>query len=645
MAKKNKNKRRGPDPTTPAAAKSKKKAAKPTPTHGQATRETIESLVIAFVLAFLFRTFQAEAFVIPTGSMAPTLMGRHADLTCTECGQRFRINESELTDAEVAQVIQDQADRGRHGITPAQVMAQYRGVAGQCPDCRHSMWLGPVEGVPASRDSKPQRSYSGDRILVNKYLYSFTDPKRWDVVVFKYPGDAVQNYIKRLVGLPGEELQIEGGDLFVRTSADDEFKIVAKPPKKILAMRQLVHDTKREPGELISANYPLRWNPAGGESLWEADETINGHQVDVSYRVDASDQTSWLRYVHVPPNAQTWVMSESERVDLAAEAEPQLVTDYNAYNTTIDMRQLQRQQGKVFMPGKDRGLHWVGDLIVDAKVDIQSDQGRLTLELVEAGCRFRCTFDVADGTAELTAVPFDGGDAVSIARCDRTGVKGDGRHTLRLANVDNRLTVWVDDSVLGFDAPTDYDANQLLATSGAILPRSSQENPGDLSPAGVGAEGMEATVENLVLWRDIYYIAEKATFGNRSPNFTPSDFELAGDEFDIAVKTDNGNVPLPDLLRDPELWDAFRARRAQQFQLSDDQFFVMGDNSAASSDARLWANGNGNRGGVPGGPYLERKMLIGKAVCVYWPHSFDKVPGTSLPFPLFPNVGDMRLVR
>jgi hypothetical protein len=50
-----------------------------------AIRETVESVAIAFVLAFLFRTFEAEAFVIPTGSMAPTLMGRHKDLVCPKC--------------------------------------------------------------------------------------------------------------------------------------------------------------------------------------------------------------------------------------------------------------------------------------------------------------------------------------------------------------------------------------------------------------------------------------------------------------------------------------------------------------------------------------------------------------------------------
>src|SRR5262245_16585694 len=52
-------------------------------------RETIESIVVAFVLAFFIRTFEAEAFVIPTGSMSPSLQGRHKDVLCSECGRRF----------------------------------------------------------------------------------------------------------------------------------------------------------------------------------------------------------------------------------------------------------------------------------------------------------------------------------------------------------------------------------------------------------------------------------------------------------------------------------------------------------------------------------------------------------------------------
>ena len=49
-------------------------------------RETIESVLIAVLLALLFRFFEAEAYVIPTGSMAPDLQGRHIDVVCNECG-------------------------------------------------------------------------------------------------------------------------------------------------------------------------------------------------------------------------------------------------------------------------------------------------------------------------------------------------------------------------------------------------------------------------------------------------------------------------------------------------------------------------------------------------------------------------------
>ena len=53
--------------------------------------ETLESIIVAFVLAFLFRAFIVEAFVIPTGSMGPTLYGQHAELECTDCGYQFSI--------------------------------------------------------------------------------------------------------------------------------------------------------------------------------------------------------------------------------------------------------------------------------------------------------------------------------------------------------------------------------------------------------------------------------------------------------------------------------------------------------------------------------------------------------------------------
>ena len=80
-------------------------------------RETVESIVVAFKRhmfekmreALLFRAFEAEAFVIPTGSMAPTLMGRHKDLACTTCGREFRVGCSAEEDDQSQSLRTEQA--------------------------------------------------------------------------------------------------------------------------------------------------------------------------------------------------------------------------------------------------------------------------------------------------------------------------------------------------------------------------------------------------------------------------------------------------------------------------------------------------------------------------------------------------------
>src|SRR5581483_10569112 len=89
MTKKTSARNRGKTDDIIAAATKKEEKARLTPR--DSAREMIESVVIAFVLAFLFRTFEAEAFVIPTGSMATTLMGRHLDIDCPECGFRYQV--------------------------------------------------------------------------------------------------------------------------------------------------------------------------------------------------------------------------------------------------------------------------------------------------------------------------------------------------------------------------------------------------------------------------------------------------------------------------------------------------------------------------------------------------------------------------
>jgi signal peptidase I len=55
----------------------------------------------------------------------------------------------------------------------------------------------------------------GDFILVNKLVYRFSEPQRGDIVVFKYPIDPNIDFIKRIVALPGEEVEVRNNQVFI----------------------------------------------------------------------------------------------------------------------------------------------------------------------------------------------------------------------------------------------------------------------------------------------------------------------------------------------------------------------------------------------------------------------------------------------
>jgi signal peptidase I len=54
-----------------------------------------------------------------------------------------------------------------------------------------------------------------DHIFVNKFIYFFTGPSRWDTIVFEYPRDPSKDYIKRLVGLPGDTVELRNNHIFL----------------------------------------------------------------------------------------------------------------------------------------------------------------------------------------------------------------------------------------------------------------------------------------------------------------------------------------------------------------------------------------------------------------------------------------------
>ncbi len=77
----------------------------------------------------------------------------------------------------------------------------------------------------------------GDRVLVNKFVYRFTEPERGDVVVFESVERGDEDLIKRVVGVPGDEIAVRGGTLSVNGEpqrepyVDEELPDVSSFPK------------------------------------------------------------------------------------------------------------------------------------------------------------------------------------------------------------------------------------------------------------------------------------------------------------------------------------------------------------------------------------------------------------------------------
>ena len=63
---------------------------------------------------------------------------------------------------------------------------------------------------------------NGDNLIVDKISYRFRDPKRYDIIVFPYKYEENTYYIKRIIGLPGETVQIADGEIYINGEVLEE---------------------------------------------------------------------------------------------------------------------------------------------------------------------------------------------------------------------------------------------------------------------------------------------------------------------------------------------------------------------------------------------------------------------------------------
>jgi signal peptidase I len=135
----------------------------------------------------------------------------------------------------------------------------------------------------------------GDFILVNKYAYGLRlpvlgskiltvdDPQRGDVMVFKYPKDGETNYIKRVIGEPGDRIRYQGKQLFINGELVESRFIARLPPMEL---------RREDLGEVEHDIYLTLGRPgSSGEGEWQVPE---GHYfVMGDNRDNSNDSRYW----------------------------------------------------------------------------------------------------------------------------------------------------------------------------------------------------------------------------------------------------------------------------------------------------------------------------------------------------------------
>ena len=406
----------------------------------RAVVELTVGLVIALVM---LRTWQVQWFVVTSGSMAPALLGQHARTVCGECGLDF------------AWGIEGPESLGRPAV---------------CPNCGA---IGPPVDDAAPTD--------GDRLPVVKAAFDFRLPRRWEIVAFRQPATATKVCVKRLVGLPGETIEIRDGDVF----ADGQIQRKSLPQQRALAVSVYDNDFRPAP----TSTLPPRWRTDEDASPWQADgggfvhpqraaidDNGNGDRAD-SPRID------WLTYHH---------QRRLPGVPDAAEESP--VVDLCGYNQT--------------RPVLTR--YAVHDLLLSCRVKATGGGGVF--------------FRARDGQDEFVAVLDPGRQLAQLHRGGQQVLTWHGDLSGLVAGALVEVSL--------------VDRQFLLALDGQpllVLPYDRNDGDGQPTtrPLAIGSQGTAIEVRNLRVLRDVYYVPVAAAGtppgGDASKCLAADEFYLLGD--------------------------------------------------------------------------------------------------------------------
>jgi signal peptidase I len=515
----------------------------------------IASFVDLFVWLLVLKSFFLPLFIIPTGSMAQTLHGAHASYTCPNCGYEY--------------------DIGFHTPAGPDII--------QCPNCRYQQetWR------PANPDGVRLRSKSGDRIVVHGWPFQIGGrfaPRRWDVVVFKNPNEPSVNYIKRLIGLPGETIEIIDGDVWVKGRDEESLHLARK--------------TQYAQRSLWFPYYDHDYPPKEGTDDWAGRRGFARKRwSDYHPRWAAQlDRKAWTRLDTRTPHFDGLQQPHSEVLFVTSEsdtARPAPILDIYGYDG--------------YAPDYDS----VTDVRLSTDLEIEDGDGYVELSISKYSSYFYARL-YADGRLTLERRITDSAEREMLGET-RISLPP---HLLRFAlgHADYRVAIEIDGVTRLASTPTQYNVTPEIARRRSRMLGGRSHSR--VSPTiRIAAERVRASFAHLRIDRDVYY-----TSGNlRARTVEPG-----------SGKPGTGTQGHPITLRD----DAYFMCGDNSPQSHDSRAW-----SAAELGPHLRAayeEGRYDIGTVPA------DQMIGRAFLVYWPGFMplsDRGPN------LLPDLGRVRWIH
>ena len=576
------------------------------------------SLIIAFTLAFVFRGYVVEPYVIPTGSMAPTLLGAHERVTDPANGYSWPITSwfEQRVDPNQSDPLPQQG--GRLGKFD---MGKFEPID---PMTKEPVTL--EQGTPL---------LSGDRIFVLRYVWPVFKPTRFDVVVFKDPQDPSRNFIKRLIGLPSEQVALIDGDVFVRKVDEGQtqpvgvntwtlpgWTIARKDERAQRTAWQTLFDSRYTPLTTRSGK-PFVGPWVGGSAGWEIDG-----KAAYTYKGAGATTLRW----NIEPDTKLdfgAFFADAGRARAARDALRRswhLVDSY-AFNETFPVNPEKNAQGQaIFFP--------VSDLKMTAGVEPASAGQDFAAVLRTRGHEFRGRLASEGGKyraiVEMREAASGGAAAGAWVVLDSRPIEGvmavNAVTNVEFWHADQQVQLWVEGK-LAASGEYNWSPEQRVArvfgkTLGEIMAQDSVSlSQGKSTQFGYGGAyckpepWMEVsgpcTMHRVSMARDLYY---EPVIVNQSPS-------------GVFMRSAAGAYP----------------GQSTDKILGSAQYFVCGDNSPLSADARAWQMVDPWVSEIDSTPgVVPEKLMIGKAFVVYFPAIHQKpILGAKVPVP---DAGQVRWI-